>query len=93
MACRRYYLLKCSSIIGPKAALNTCQPKSGEAYQSMSSDFNSCSGLIWKFIKISRTVCLIEILRGIYTYVTWETGFQKELWGSLMVSACCAGGK
>ena len=95
MGCIRYLLLKCSSINGPKAVLNTCQPKIGRAYQDKSSECNPC--LQWTDtnelfssssvrIEFSRTICLTKAFQGLYTYITCGTGFQMAFWGLPTVS-------
>lgn len=95
MGCIRYLLLKCSSTNGPKAVLNTCQPKIGRAYQDKSSECNPC--LWWTDtnelfssssvrIEISRTICLTKAFQGLYTYITCGTGFQMAFWGLPTVS-------
>lgn len=102
MGCIRYLLLKCSSINGPKAVLNICQPKIGGAYQDKSSECNPC--LYWTDtnelfssssvrIEISRTICLTKAFQGLYTYITCGTGFQMAFWGLPTVSVCYAEGR
>lgn len=42
MGCVSYFLLNGSSLNGPQAVLNTCQPKLQGAYQDISKDYNFC---------------------------------------------------